>query len=162
MCLFAYWLSTDEMKANQLRLYFSALAYTLVEAMRCLVLQRTEWAEVRVDTIRLKLFKIGAIIRVSVRRVLLQFSSAYPWEPIFAHAYHAAAERHAPPWTTTDPPSADHTQEKPCPKSPLPQRPARQLSQPPPLHRPLRTQHAHHALSALQHQKQSLRVRYAG
>jgi len=89
MCLFAYRLSTDEMKANQLRLYFSALAYTLVEAMRRLALKGTEWAEARVDTIRLKLFKIGAIVRVSVRRVWLQLSSAYPWKAIFAHAYHA-------------------------------------------------------------------------
>jgi len=89
MCLFAYRLSTDEMKANQLRLYFSALAYTLVEAMRRLALKGTEWAEARVDTIRLKLFKIGAIVRVSVRRVWLQLSSAYPWKAIFAHAYQA-------------------------------------------------------------------------
>jgi Transposase DDE domain group 1 len=89
MCLFAYRLSADEMKANQLRLYFSALAYTLVEAMRRLALKGTEWAEARVDTIRLKLFKIGAIVRISVRRVLLQLSSVYPWKAIFAHAYHA-------------------------------------------------------------------------
>ena len=45
--------------------------------------------EARVDTIRLKLFKIGAIVRLSVRRVWLQLSSAYPWKAIFAHAYHA-------------------------------------------------------------------------
>jgi hypothetical protein len=89
MCLFAYRLSSDEMKANQLRLYFSALAYTLVEAMRRLALKGTEWAEARVDTIRLKLFKIGAIVRLSARRVWLQLSSAYPWKAIFAHAYHA-------------------------------------------------------------------------
>ena len=89
MCLFAYRLSTHEMKANQLRLYFSALAYALVEAVRRLALKGTEWAEARVDTIRLKLFKIGAIVRLSVRRVLLQLSSAYPWKALFAHAYHA-------------------------------------------------------------------------
>jgi hypothetical protein len=89
MCLFAYRLSTDEMKTNQLRLYFSALAYTLVEALRRLALKGTDWAEARVDTIRLKLFKIGAIVRLSVRRVLLQLSSAYPWKAIFAHAHHA-------------------------------------------------------------------------
>jgi hypothetical protein len=89
MCLFADRLSTDEMKANQLRLYFSALAYTLVEAMRRLALKGTEWAEARVDTIRLKLFKIGAIVRVSARRVWLQLSSAYPWQAIFTHAYQA-------------------------------------------------------------------------
>jgi hypothetical protein len=89
MCLFADRLSTDEMKGNQLRLYFSALAYTLMEALRRLGLKGTAWAEAQVDTIRLKLLKIGAIVRLSVRRVLLQLSSAYPWKDIYAHAFHA-------------------------------------------------------------------------
>jgi hypothetical protein len=89
MCLFADRLSTDEMKGNQLRLYFSALAYTLMEALRRLGLKGTAWAEAQVDTIRLKLLKIGAIVRVSVRRVLLQLSFAYPWKDLYAHAFHA-------------------------------------------------------------------------
>ncbi|MFZ0744180.1 MAG: IS1380 family transposase [Terracidiphilus sp.] len=89
MCLFADRLSTDEMKGNQLRLYFSALAYTLMEALRRLGLKGTAWAEAQVDTIRLKLLKIGAIVRLSVRRVLLQLSSAYPWKDIYAHAFHS-------------------------------------------------------------------------
>jgi hypothetical protein len=89
MCLFAYRLSTDEMKGNQLRLYFSAMAYTLMEALRRLALRGTEWAQAQVDTIRLKLFKIGAIVRVSVRRVLLQLSSTYPWKHIYAQAFDA-------------------------------------------------------------------------
>jgi len=89
MFLFADRLSTDEMKGNQLRLYFSALAYTLMEALRRLALQGTEWARAQVDTIRLKLFKIGAIVKISVRRILLQLSSAYAWKDIFAHAFHA-------------------------------------------------------------------------
>jgi hypothetical protein len=89
MCLFADRLSTDEMKGNQLRLYFSALAYTLMEALRRLGLKGTAWAEAQVDTIRLKLLKIGAIVRLSARRVLLQLSSAYPWKDIYAHAFHA-------------------------------------------------------------------------
>jgi hypothetical protein len=89
MCLFADRLSTDEMKGNQLRLYFSALAYTLVEALRRLALKGTQWAQAQVDTIRLKLFKIGAIVRISVRRILLQMSSAYPWKDIYAQAFHA-------------------------------------------------------------------------
>jgi hypothetical protein len=89
MCLFADRLSTDEMKGNQLRLYFSALAYTLVEALRRLALRGTEWAQAQVDTIRLKLFKIGAIVRLSVRRVVLHMSSAYPWKHIYAAAFHA-------------------------------------------------------------------------
>jgi hypothetical protein len=89
MCLFADRLSTDQMKGNQLRLYFSALAYTLMEALRRLGLKDTEWAQARVDTIRLKLFKIGAVVRISVRRVLLQLSSAYPWKDNYAAAFHA-------------------------------------------------------------------------
>lgn len=89
MCLFADRLSTDEMKGNQLRLYFSALAYTLMEALRRLGLRGTEWAQAQVDTIRRKLLKIGAIVHVSVRRVVLQMSSAYPWKDIYARAYHA-------------------------------------------------------------------------
>jgi hypothetical protein len=89
MCLFADRLSTDEMKGNQLRLYFSALAYTTVESLRRLGLKDTEWAEAQVDTIRSRLFKIGAIVRVSVRRILLQMSSTYPWKQIYAQAFHA-------------------------------------------------------------------------
>jgi Transposase DDE domain group 1 len=89
MCLFADRLSTDEMKGNQLRLYFSAMAYTLMEALRRLALKGTEWAQAQVDTIRLKLFKIGAIVKISVRRILLQLSSTYPWKHIFAHAFQA-------------------------------------------------------------------------
>ncbi len=89
MCLFADRLSTDEMKGNQLRLYFSAMAYTLMEALRRLGLQGTEWAQAQVDTIRLKLFKIGAIVRISVRRILLQLNSAYPWKELFTQAFHA-------------------------------------------------------------------------
>ena len=87
MCLFADRLSTGQMKSNQLRLYLSALAYTLMEALRRLGLKGTEWAQAQVDTIRLRLLKIGTIVRVSVRRVLLQFSSAYPWQGIFTQAF---------------------------------------------------------------------------
>jgi hypothetical protein len=89
MCLFAYRLPTEEMKSNQLRLYFSALAYTLVEALRRLALKGTEWAEAQVDTIRLKLFKIGAIVRISARRVLLEMNSFYPWKHIYRRAFDA-------------------------------------------------------------------------
>jgi hypothetical protein len=89
MCLFAYRLSTEEMKGNQLRLYLSALAYTLVEALRRLALKGTEWAEAQVDTIRLKLFKIGALVRISARRVWLELSSTYPWKQIYAKTFDA-------------------------------------------------------------------------
>ena len=89
MCLFADRLSTDEMKGNQLRLYFSAFAYTLIEALRRLGLKGTEWAQAQVDTIRTKLLKIGAIVRISVRRIVLQLSSAYPWKDVYARVFHA-------------------------------------------------------------------------
>jgi hypothetical protein len=85
MHLFADRLSTDEMKGNQLRLYFSALTYTLVEALRRLGLKGTEWAQAQVNTIRSKLFKIGAIVRVSVRRILpstSDFHSPPQWLPL--------------------------------------------------------------------------------
>jgi hypothetical protein len=87
MFLFADRLSTNEIKGNQLRFYFSALAYTLVEALRRLALKGTEWAQAQVDTIRSRLFKIGAIVRISARRILLQMSSAYPWKDIYRHAF---------------------------------------------------------------------------
>ncbi len=89
MCLFADRLSTGEMKGNQLRLYLSALAYTLMGALRRLALAGTEWAEAQVDTIRLKLLKIGALVKVSARRVRLQLSAAYPWKAILQHAWQA-------------------------------------------------------------------------
>jgi hypothetical protein len=89
MCLFAYRLSTEEMKGNQLRLYLSGLAYTLVEALRRLALNGTEWSQAQVDTIRRKLFKIGAVVRVSARRVWLQMSSAYPWKEVYERAWAA-------------------------------------------------------------------------
>ncbi|CAB4244306.1 transposase [Methylacidimicrobium sp. AP8] len=85
--LFADRLSTAQMASNQLRLYFSALAYTLVEALRRLALRGTDWAEAQVDTLRIKLFKIGTLVRVSVRRVFLSMSSAYPWKSLFTHVF---------------------------------------------------------------------------
>ena len=77
------------MKDNQLRLYLSALAYTLVEALRRLALKGTEWAQAQVDTIRLKLFKVGALVRSSARRVWLEMHSFYPWQHIYARAFDA-------------------------------------------------------------------------
>jgi hypothetical protein len=89
MSLFAYRLSTEEMKGNQLRLYLSALAYTLVEALRRIALKGTEWAQAQVDAIRLKLFKIGAVVKISARRVLLELSSTYAWKHLYTQAFEA-------------------------------------------------------------------------
>ena len=89
LCLFAGRLSAEAMRANQLRLYFSAMAYTLMEALRRLALRGTEWAQARVDTLRLRLLRVAAQVRVSARRIHLRFSAAYPWKRLFAHAWAA-------------------------------------------------------------------------
>ena len=89
LSLFSDRLSTESMRANQLRLYFSSLAYVLVHALRRLALQGTEWAQAQVGTIRLRLFKIAAQVRITARRVWIRYSSAYPWQSLFASACHA-------------------------------------------------------------------------
>jgi len=74
---------------EQLRLYFSSLAYVLVEALRRLGLAGTEWAEAQADTIRLKLLKIAAQVRITARRIWVRYSCAYPWQNVFATAWTA-------------------------------------------------------------------------
>ncbi len=81
--LFADRTSTSWMRSNQLRLYFSSFAYILVHALRRLGLGGTALAKAQCDTIRLKLFKIGAQIRVSVRKVWISFSESYPYLNLF-------------------------------------------------------------------------------
>src|SRR5205814_1875466 len=86
LSLFADRLSTEALRSNQLRLYFSSLAYVLVEALRRLGLVGTEWAEAQVETIRLRLLKIAAQVRITARRIWIRFSRAYPWQNLFAAA----------------------------------------------------------------------------
>ena len=83
MALFADRTSTHEMRSNQLRLYFSSFAYVLMQTLRRLGLEGTSMAKAQCDTIRLKLFKIGAHIRISVRRVRIAFSESYPYANLF-------------------------------------------------------------------------------
>ncbi len=71
------------MRSNQLRLYFSSFAYVLMQTLRRLGLNGTALARAQCDTIRLKLFKIGAQIRISVRRVWIAFSDSYPYAALF-------------------------------------------------------------------------------
>jgi len=89
LSLFSDRLSTETLRANQLRVYFSAMAYTLLEALRRLALSGTEWAQAQVDTLRLRLLKVAAQVRISARRIGLRCSGAYPWKHLFAHAYSA-------------------------------------------------------------------------
>ena len=77
--MFADRTSTHTMRANQLRLWLSSMAYVLVNELRRVGLEATELAKAQVDTIRLKLFKIGALVTVSVRRVHVRLSSSHPW-----------------------------------------------------------------------------------
>jgi hypothetical protein len=84
--LFADRMSTETLRANQLRLYFSSLAYVLIEALRRLGLAGTEWARAQADTIRLKLLKIAAQVRITARRIWVRYSCAYPWQNVFAAA----------------------------------------------------------------------------
>ena len=66
--LFADRVSAETMRANQLRLYLSAMAYVLVSGLRRLGLKATELATAQAATIRLRLLKIGALVRVTVRK----------------------------------------------------------------------------------------------
>jgi hypothetical protein len=81
--LFADRTSSHAMPSNQLRLYFSSFAYVLIQTLRRLGLSGTAMARAQCDTIRLKLFKIGAHIRFSVRRVRVAFSESYPYASLF-------------------------------------------------------------------------------
>jgi hypothetical protein len=85
--LFSDRTSTHEFESNQLRLWFSSFAYVLMQALRQQGLAHTELANAQLGTIRLKLLKIGAQIRVSCRRVLLAFSSAWPNQSLFHRVY---------------------------------------------------------------------------
>jgi hypothetical protein len=84
LMLFADRTSCHDFEANQFRLLLSAAAYVLVEAVRRLGLAGTELERAQVSTIRLRLFKVAALVRVSVRRVVLQLASGFPLQELFA------------------------------------------------------------------------------
>ena len=85
--LFADRVSTETMRANQMRLYLSTMAYVLVSGLRRLGLQATELAQAQVSTIRAKLLKIGAQIRVTVRKVWVSMASSYPWQGLYQQVW---------------------------------------------------------------------------
>jgi len=87
LALFADRTSAATMRANQLRLYFSSLAYCLLHALRRLALAGTALANAQCDTIRLRLLKLGARVRVSVRKVWVSLSQSYPHAQLFEHAW---------------------------------------------------------------------------
>jgi hypothetical protein len=85
--LFADRTSAATMRANQLRLWFASVAYVLVEALRRIGLRHTQFATATCGTIRLKLLKIGAQVRRSVRRIKLAMASAFPYQAEYHLAY---------------------------------------------------------------------------
>jgi hypothetical protein len=85
--LFADRVSAETMRANQMRLYLSAMAYVLVSGLRRLGLKATELAAAQVSTIRTKLLKIGAQIRISIRKVWVSMASSYPWQGLYQQVW---------------------------------------------------------------------------
>jgi Transposase DDE domain group 1 len=85
--LFADRTSTARLWSNQIRLYWSAFAYVLLQTLRRLGLHGTEMAHAQCGTIRLRLLKIGALLIVSVRRISVALASGYPYVPLFQHVY---------------------------------------------------------------------------
>jgi hypothetical protein len=84
--LFADRTSTATMRANQLRLWFSSVAYVLVETLRRVGLAGTALARAQASTIRTRLLKLGALVTVSVRRVVIALSSVFPLQRVFSQA----------------------------------------------------------------------------
>lgn len=85
--LFADRTSTALMRSNQIRLYFSSIAYCLMQALRELGLARTEMAKAQCSTIRVRLLKIGARVRVTVRKVWIWMATGHPARELFATVY---------------------------------------------------------------------------
>lgn len=89
--LFADRTSTGTIRANQLRLWLSTLAYLLIHRVRQIGLKGTHQARASCGSLRLRLFKIGSLVKVSVRRVVVSLSSAYPWRELFEQTAHRLA-----------------------------------------------------------------------
>jgi hypothetical protein len=87
LMLFADRTSTAYLRSNQLRLYFSSVAYVLLQMLRHLGLQGTELAKAQCATIRLKVLKIGALVRISVRKVWVSLAGGYPYVALFHQVY---------------------------------------------------------------------------
>ena len=85
--LFADRVSAETIRANQMRLYLSATAYVLVTGLRRLGLKATELSQAQVSTIRTKLLKIGAQIRVTVRKVWVSMATSYPWQGLYQQVW---------------------------------------------------------------------------
>ena len=90
--------SCHQFAANQFRGLLSSFAYNLIQTLRCTVLQGTELATAQAGTIRSKLLKIGAVVITSVRRIVLQLSSAYPLKELFERIVSRLVTRRGCSW----------------------------------------------------------------
>ena len=85
--LFADTTSTTKMRSNQIRLYLSSMAYCLMQALRELGLAGTKMAKAQCSTIRVRLLKIGARVRVTARKVWIKMATGHPAKDLFATVY---------------------------------------------------------------------------
>jgi len=92
LSLFSDRMSAQTMRANQLRLYFSSLAYTLMLGLRRLGLAGTAWAQAQTETIRRRVLKIGVRVKVTARRVWLSLAEGWPGRELFAAVWRALRE----------------------------------------------------------------------
>jgi len=92
LCLFADRTSAHLMRVNQIRLWMSSVAYVLMDALRRTALAGTEFARAQCSTLRLKLLKIGARIRISVRRIVCSLASSFPRQEVFLLAARRLAQ----------------------------------------------------------------------
>ncbi len=95
--LFADRTSAATMRANQLRLWFASMAYMLLCALRRIGLAHTQFGHATCGTIRLKLLKIGALVRISARRVKVAMASACSTAPKWRLAHARLIAARAPP-----------------------------------------------------------------
>ena len=87
LMLFSDRTSTAYLRSNQIRLHFSSVAYLLMQALRRLGLQGTELAKAQCTTLRFKLLKIGALMRITARKVWVSLASGYPYQELFRQVY---------------------------------------------------------------------------
>jgi hypothetical protein len=87
LSLFAPRVSAETMKANQMRMNLSGCAYVLIHALRRICLKGTEMERAQATTIRLRLLKIGARIRITARKIWLSMASGFPLQAVFRQAW---------------------------------------------------------------------------
>ncbi|WP_407929066.1 transposase [Desulfomarina profundi] len=78
LVLFSARTSTSKMRSNQIRLYFSSIAYILLQTQRQLCLTGTEISKAQCDSIRLKILKIGEKLKITVRKIWISLATGYP------------------------------------------------------------------------------------